>query len=66
MLKKYGKDSVDRLSDKALEEGLKRTERKLRKDLVNTQLGLEEGWLKQESTGRKLSESENPNDAETA
>ena len=59
-------NTVEDIPDKALEQAFKSAERKLRKDLLNTQLGLQEGWLKQEPTGLKLSENENSDDTETA
>ena len=65
LLRKHGKKSVDQLPDRALEKALKSAKRKLQKDLVNTELGLQEGWLKREPTGLKLSENEDSNDTET-
>ena len=66
LLKKHRVNSVEQLPDEALENGLKSAERKLQKDLVNTKLGLKEGWLKREPTGLKLSENESSNHTETA
>ena len=66
LLEAYSVDSVDKLPARALENALKSAERKLQKDLVNTQLGLQKGWLKREPTGLKLSENEDVDDAKTA
>ena len=66
LLNDYVVNSVDKLPDRALENALKSAERKLQKDLVNTQLGLQKGWLKQEPTGLKLSQNGDFGDAETA
>ena len=69
LLEKYEVDSAEKLpkrANKDIEQALTEAEQQLQKDLANTRLGLHEKWLKQEPTGLKLSESENPNDAETA
>ena len=71
LLKKYKVNSVEKLPknkkvNKDLEQTLAEAESELQKDLVDTQLGLQEGWLKQESTGLKLSENEDSEDTKTA
>ena len=66
LLDKYGVDKIEKLPDKAIDKALKSAERKLQKDLVNIQLGLQKGWLKQTPTGIKISENENTEDFETA
>ena len=69
LLDKYDKDSIEQLPDKAsddIRQFLTEAESELRKDLLNKELGLRRGWLKQESTGLKLSENEDSDDTETA
>ena len=70
VLKTYNVNSIKELPNtpevnEAIKRAMANTERKLQKDLLNTQLGLQEGWLKQEPTGLKLSENEDTDDPET-
>lgn len=66
LLKKHRVSSVDQLPDRALEQALTEAELELQDDLIDTQLGVQKGWLKQTPTGLKLSEHENTDNTETA
>ena len=63
LLKKYKVDSVKQLpntleANEDIRKVMKSAEQDLQEDLVDTELGLKEGWLKREPDGLKLSEND--------
>ena len=63
LLKDYGVDTVKKLpntpeANEAIKRVMRSAENQLHKDLVNTELGLNRGWLKREPDGLKLSEND--------
>ena len=63
LLEAYGVDSVKKLpntpeANEAIKRVMKSAEQDLQEDLVDTELGLKEGWLRREPDGLKLSEND--------
>ena len=65
LLQDYQVNSIEKLPDEALDRGLKDVEQELQEDLADTELGLEQGWLKQTPKGLKLSKNEDAEEIET-
>ena len=66
LLKDTRYSTVEDIPDGVLEQALTEAELELQDDLVDVDLGLQEGWLKREPTGLKLSENEDSENTETA
>ena len=66
LLKNPRYSTVEDIPDGVLEQALTEAELELQDDLVDVDLGLQEGWLKREPTGLKLSENEDSKNTETA
>ena len=66
MLKDPRYSTVEDIPDRVLEQALTEAELELQDDLVDVDLGLQEGWLKREPTGLKLSKNEDSENTETA
>ena len=66
MLKDPRYSTVEDIPDRVLEQALTEAELELQDDLVDVDLDLQEGWLKQTPTGIKVSENEDSDEIETA